>query len=191
MKRKNSFHAEQRLPASDRAELEDYTRSGFDRGHMSPSGDMPDEQAQYESFSLANIVPQYPKNNQILWGRIEENTRNMVRRRGELYVITGPIFEGGSLQRLNGRVLVPTHIFKALYDPVQRQGAAYVALNADIWNYQIVSIGELERRIGMNLFPKLEADRKESAMELPPPQPYPRRPQKSDSLQSEPAHSAR
>lgn len=41
--RVNAFHAEARLPHSDRAELSDYTKSGLDRGHLSPSGDMPDQ----------------------------------------------------------------------------------------------------------------------------------------------------
>src|SRR5262244_1368535 len=47
--RSNAFHPEARLPDGERAELADYRGSGFDRGHMSPNGDMSNEQAQYES----------------------------------------------------------------------------------------------------------------------------------------------
>src|SRR5689334_6495975 len=41
----NTFHPDPNLPESERAELSDYARSGFDRGHMAPSGDMPDPQS--------------------------------------------------------------------------------------------------------------------------------------------------
>jgi endonuclease G len=92
--RADSFHAEPALPPGQGAELADYVRSGFDRGHMAPAADMPTAQAQHESFSLANIVPQNRKNNQILWSAIEGATRHLTNLRGELYVITGPVFEG-------------------------------------------------------------------------------------------------
>src|SRR5262249_54855026 len=50
LKRKNPFHAEQQLPPDQRSELIDYKGSNFDRGHMSPNGDMPTAKAQKESF---------------------------------------------------------------------------------------------------------------------------------------------
>jgi endonuclease G, mitochondrial len=177
LKRQNDFHAEDRLPQSDRAELEDYVHSGFDRGHMAPSGDMPSQQAQHESFSLANMIPQNPNNNQTLWEAIEETTRNLARSDGEVYVVSGPLFEGGSLQRLNGRVLVPSSVFKAIYDPVRKQAGVYVTPNAEGMEYQTMSLAELEQRVHIDPFPKLPADIKQTKMDLPVPQSH--RPHKS------------
>lgn len=55
--RDNRFHAKERLPVAECAELEDYRGSGFDRGHMAPSEDTGRPFDAYESFSLANMVP--------------------------------------------------------------------------------------------------------------------------------------
>ncbi len=87
--REGQFHAEDRLPPGDQARLEDYRRSGFDRGHMAPSGDMPDAQSQQQTFSLANMVPQTPELNRGVWAGIEMAVRHLAQRRGELYVVTG------------------------------------------------------------------------------------------------------
>ena len=92
--REGQFHAEDRLPPGDQARLEDYRRSGFDRGHMAPSGDMPDAQSQQQTFSLANMVPQTPELNRGVWAGIEMAVRHLAQRRGELFVVTGPAFQG-------------------------------------------------------------------------------------------------
>ncbi len=172
LKRKNAFHAEEQLPMEDRSELDDYVHSGFDRGHMSPSGDMPTATAQFESFSLANMVPQNPNNNQNLWEGIESSVRFLTSRHSELFVITGPIFDESPVKRLNGRVFIPSHIFKAVYDPAREEAGAFIAPNAPGMEYQTVSIDELEKRIGINLFPKMSPKVKEKKMDLPEPKPH-------------------
>jgi endonuclease G len=63
IKRVNDFRPDTRLPASERSELRDYARSGYDRGHMSPNSDFPDAQTRDESFLLSNMIPQDPDNN--------------------------------------------------------------------------------------------------------------------------------
>ncbi len=83
--------------------------------------------------------------------------------------MTGPVFEGEKIERINGRVLVPTHVFKAVLDPSKQEAAAWLAPNDDSGDYQVISIAVLERRIGFNVFPKLPEAAKQRAMELPEP----------------------
>lgn len=172
LERKNTFHAELRLPADERAELADYARSGYDRGHMAPSGDMPDQVSQNESFSLANMVPQNSNNNRNLWEGIESAVRDLTRKDGEVYVVTGAIFQGQNLQRIGGRVLVPTHLFKAVYDAKQRKAAAYLVTNAEGNEYQRIAIADLAAVSGIDPFPNLPASVKAAAMALPQPRPH-------------------
>lgn len=167
--RQDAFHPDPNLKPADRAELEDYAESGYDRGHMAPSGDMPDKKSQQESFSLANMVPQNPNNNEHLWKAIEAATRDLAISSGELYVITGPIFNGAELKRLNSRVLVPTYIFKAIYDPKQNQAAAYLVENVKGMRYAVIPIVEIEQLTGISVFPTLPDEVKRSAMALPKP----------------------
>ena len=118
------------------------------------------------------MIPQDPNNNRILWQGIEEATRRTAASEGELYVVTGPLFEGSALQRLNGRVLVPTGVYKAIYVPANGQAGAYVARNAPGMEYQTISIAELEKRSGINLFPTLPQQFKLIKMPLPVPLPH-------------------
>lgn len=138
IERDSSFHAEPSLPPAERAELADYARSGWDRGHLAPSGDMPDSEAQQESFSLANIVPQAPELNRGLWEGAESAVRTLAVRRGEIYVVTGPVFEGAQVRALNGRVLIPTSVFKAVLDPRLRRAGAYLAPNVEGAGWRLV-----------------------------------------------------
>lgn len=169
--RVNLFHPELALPPEDRAELEDFVRSGFDRGHMTPSGDMPTPEAQQQSFSLANMVPQAPVLNRGAWERIESAVRRLARREGELYLVTGPVFEGAGLQAMHGRVLVPTSTFKAIYDPAQGAAGAYVCTNTNEPQCRVVSVADLAAMTGIDPFPAVPESVKAVAAPLPLPKP--------------------
>lgn len=171
LKRVNSFHPDERLPPIERSELSDYARSGYDRGHIAPSGDMFDPRSQDESFSLANMIPQEPSINRGMWERIEASVRRMTKARGELYVITGPIFQGTGLKRIGGRVLVPSAVFKAIYDPNRQEAGAYLVENVSGALPQVVSVAELNKLSGLDLFPAVSTQVKDRAMRLPIPKP--------------------
>ena len=168
IKREDSFHEETRVSAEHRALLSDYRASGYDRGHMSPNADMPNKSAQYDSFSLANMVPQAPKNNQQIWRELEEATRAIVtKQKKDVYVITGPLFSGKKLKTLGRGVIVPTAVFKAVYIPEQGIIGAYYAPNNNSLQVKVVSVCYLEEQLGMNLFPQLTEEQKRNTYKLP------------------------
>ncbi|MGJ9416486.1 DNA/RNA non-specific endonuclease [Massilia sp. CMS3.1] len=166
LKRDNAFHAEPRLPPSQRAELDDYARSGYDRGHMAPNGDMPDRRSQRESFTLANMVPQDGDHNRHIWAPIEGAVRKMAKKEGQLYVITGPAFLGTNLRKV-GNVLVPSHVYKVVYSPRQKLAAAWFTENQSNAEIRVIPVAELERIVGIEFLPSLSRQQKERMLHLP------------------------
>ena len=174
VERIDEFHEEARLPETARASLGDYVRSGYDRGHMAPAGDMPTLAAQAQSFTLANIVPQDRAANRGVWAAIEESVRRLATERGSLFVVTGPIFSGAAVRSLDGRVLVPTQIYKAVYDPGRAAAGAYLAPNDAGGAWRAVSLAALRDASGIDAFPGLSDPVKATAMPLPEPRDFSR-----------------
>lgn len=114
---------------------------------MAPAGDMGTAESMAQSFSLANIVPQDPKQNGGSWAKIEDDTRKYVMRaRGDVYVITGPVFEPGARKIGSTGVAVPTHLFKLVYDPSRGKAWAHWQENSSAAIVaRPISYGELVR----------------------------------------------
>ena len=112
------------------------------------------------------MVPQDGDNNRHVWAGIEGAVRKLAKKEGDLYVITGPAFIGGDLRKV-GNVLVPSHLYKLVYSPRQRAGAAFFIENRSTSDYETISIAELESRIGINLMPSLSDRQKQSMLRLP------------------------
>ncbi|MGP4713958.1 DNA/RNA non-specific endonuclease [Psychrobacter sp. DM8] len=165
--REDSFHEESRLPKSARASLDDYSGSGYDRGHLAPNADMATRSQQYDSFSLANIAPQSPRNNRYIWRNIESATRYLTQQYGEVYTLTGVAFTDKKAKQLNGQVLVPSHFFKAVYIPAINQAGVYYAPNDESERIDIISVDELAQQTGIDVLPMLDYQVKAEAMALP------------------------
>ena len=165
--REDSFHEESRLPKSMRAKLSDYSGSGYDRGQLAPNGDMANRSQQYDSFSLANIAPQSPRNNRYIWRNIESATRYLTQQYGEVYTITGVAFTSKKTKQLADRVLVPSHFFKAVYIPASNQAGVYYAPNDESERIEVISLDELTVKIGIDVLPVLDAQTKAQAFDLP------------------------
>lgn len=158
-KRKDRFFPDARLRSAERAELEDYKHSGWSRGHMAPAGDMPTAQAMAQSFSLANMVPQAAKHNGGAWAKsVEMATRKYAARAtGDVYVITGPVFEPSIKQSPGigpGQVHVPTYLFKLVYDQDKNKAWAHWQLNDNATRgSKPISYAELVKRTGIEFLP--------------------------------------
>lgn len=155
IKRSDKFYADARLPQAERAELDDYKGSGWSRGHMAPAGDMSTAEGKAQSFSLANMVPQDPKQNGGPWAKIEEDTRRYVMRaRGDVYVITGPVFEPGAQRIGAGGVAVPSHLFKLVYDAETGRSWAHWQENSPRATVgRPINYREVVARTGIDLLP--------------------------------------
>lgn len=169
-RRAGTFHPERRLPPEDRAYPRDYGR-GWDKGHMTPAGDIASRRAKDETFSMANIVPQRPELNRGIWEGIEIAVRHLAERTGAVYIVTGPVLRPDDARMPNGRVEIPGATWKAIYDPATRQGGAWVCTNSHAPRCQTVSLAALSRDIGVIPFPALPMAEQEAPPHLPAPMP--------------------
>lgn len=153
--RSDRFYAEARLPAAERATLADYRGSGYSRGHMAPAADMHNERAMAQSFSLANMVPQDQRHNAGAWSRIEQDTRKYVMRaQGDVHVFTGPVYGNAALTIGNGRVVVPSHLYKVVHDASSGRTWVHWQENGpDAHAGPTISYAEFVKRTGLHLLP--------------------------------------
>jgi endonuclease G len=116
--RKNNFRPDP-LVTTGSASLNDYSKSGYDKGHLCPAADMSfDAQAMSETFYLSNMSPQVPTFNRGIWKKLEELVRSWSLQEDSLYIVTGPIFINNKESIGPDNVTVPGYYYKVIYDPM-------------------------------------------------------------------------
>ena len=102
----------------------DYSRSGYDRGHMAPAGDMKwNATAMNESFYMTNICPQIHSLNAGKWNSLEKKTRDLAKKYGKVYISCGPIYSSKNPKVIGeNRVAVPDAFYKVILIPKATDG---------------------------------------------------------------------
>ncbi len=171
---RSSFRIDHRTEAKVSARA--YSGSGYDRGHMAPNYAIATRygaDGQRETFLMSNIIPQRPHVNRHIWKDLEMRVAKRYGRYfGEVWVITGPVFEE-PVKRLSSGVAIPSSYYKIMVDETGgklRAKAFLVAKNCPPYTRiktQLVSIDDLEVLTGLDFFPGL-SEEAQTALETKP-----------------------
>jgi endonuclease G len=112
--RQNNFRPDDTLPSGwERVTPSAYNGSGYDKGHVVPSGDRTrNVEDNSATFLMTNIIPQTPDNNRRTWEGLESYCRELVNQGKELYIVAGPLNSQGKL--LKGKVTIPQSTWKVI-----------------------------------------------------------------------------
>ncbi len=160
------FAQQAELGPDEQGDTDDYVRSGYDRGHMTPANDAPTMDAETDTFVVTNIVPQTKVLNERLWQYLEASVHEIAETDGQVYVVTGPIF-GSNPSLVGGRIALPSpHVQSDRFIPARGVAAVYIASNDDNPRCETVSLADLRRRAGIDAFPDLPDEVKTAPRDL-------------------------
>ncbi len=173
--RQDDFRADSSLPSQwYHVSENDFSGSGFDRGHMCPSGDRTNTVSNNSAtFLMTNMIPQAPNNNQITWQDLESYSRTLAGSGNVLFITAGPNGIGGSgsnggttYSLAGGKITVPASVWKLIVitpygtsDPSQITTSTRViavnmpntqSVSTHSWGYYRISVDQLESLTGYN-----------------------------------------
>lgn len=151
LKRVDSFHNEPSLSINEQATVDEYKRTGFDKGHLAPNKDFSNKISQEECFSMSNMIPQTPENNQGIWSKLEAFVRHIGFKNSDTFVFTGPLYDNSS-KSFKNKTKIPTYVWKVVYIPSKNSGIAFISTNNDSPEIFTKSISEFEQILGYKLF---------------------------------------
>ena len=155
--RTDRFREDKKVPSGS-AKPSDYTKSGYDRGHLCPAADMTHSaEAMEETFLMSNISPQLPVFNRGIWKSLEKQVRDWGEKE-RIYIVTGPVFKDNKGKIGRTGVTVPGFFYKVVYAPGARQMIAFVLPNTQekrqLRDYA-VTVDSVERLTNIDFFPQL------------------------------------
>lgn len=148
----------------------DYTRSGYDRGHLLPAQDMSfKEEAMAETFYMTNVSPQDKDFNRGVWKSLELQVRDWAKHFDKLYVVTGPVLTKRAKRIINKtskkkkKIPVPHSYYKIVLDfygtDIKMVGFWLKNVESDAPLIAFAtSVDDIEEMTGIDFFPELPDD---------------------------------
>ncbi|MDI1480251.1 DNA/RNA non-specific endonuclease [Polyangium sp. y55x31] len=175
---KGKFMTDPELPSGIyRVTHDDYTGSGYDRGHMVRSEERTRSPEDNKvTFLMTNILPQYHDLNAGPWLRLEEHCENLGRKQGkQLFVMAGGILKRGkkATKTIGKGVAVPDTFFKIVVVLDPREGPGDVTESTPViavlmpnkegimdegWEKYRTTVDEIERRTGYDFLTAVDED---------------------------------
>lgn len=150
-------------------EHDDYTETGYDRGHLAPNHVIASrygQDAQIETFLMTNITPQAPNLNRRAWQRLEEiSADHFADRYAPFTVITGPIFDDKPKHLPGYKLIAIPRGFYKIFIRESKNGEPPKVLafvmpqtalgNEDLSQY-LVSVRDIEEQTGLDFLHELD-----------------------------------
>ena len=146
----------------------------FIRGHMMPNASRGGRR-QLDAFLATNIMPQSSTLNTGIWGDLEEKERGWVNKCDSLYIVVGTDCSQSKYQVEDNaatpkKITVPNAIYRAVLAYSKKDGYRGIAVYFEnkafstktfgktLGKENLMSIDELEKKLGTDLFVNLPAD---------------------------------
>ena len=147
------------------------TSSSYDRGHQIPSADRLNWRVNLETFFGTNITPQDNSLNGNAWGNLENKVRVWAKSSATdtLYVVTGCVGADVEAKYVldydNKHIAVPGGYYKALLRLSKEKTYSALGIyfdnapnDATYFKNLVMSIDELEKKVGVDFFVNLPDD---------------------------------
>ena len=163
--RTNAFVADQSIQGGARPD--DYTGTGYDKGHAAPDGDLSySQQVEYESFLMTNMYPQHGSLNRGIWKLLETSIRGWTVQRNQSYTVYVGAYYGANNEKIGNGVVVPHGYYKIVVNNATNEVAGwsfphqkpYVNLGNDLTKFR-APIGQIMQLAGVQY--KFPANAKE------------------------------
>ncbi len=123
----------------------DYTNTGYDRGHIVRSYDRSsNDEANKSTFLMTNIFAQTPDLNRGVWLDFERFIENLAKKQNkELYIFAGGIYNSNNT--INEKIRIPDSCYKIAVVLNRGEGLECVEYNTMIYAVMIPNINGIRR----------------------------------------------